>query len=192
MSPLVSIVVAAGLLQMGTPGVYRYSHWDVFTDAALSGNQLAVFLDPEGLTPNLMMSITREMAFSETTFVFPAEVPGASFRVRIFGNNLGREIEVAGHPTIGTAFALAAAGRIRPGTGEVVFQLGIGPTPLELTWEGDRLKFAWMRQKLPEFGGTIEDVAAVAAALGVGPDDLTRRISPSSRFRAAPRSSSFP
>ncbi|HXV61848.1 MAG TPA: PhzF family phenazine biosynthesis protein [Vicinamibacteria bacterium] len=147
--------------------VYSYFHLDVFTNETLSGNQLAVFLEPGGLTAEQMMAITREMAFSETTFVFPSEVDGTSFRVRIFANNLGREIEVAGHPTIGTAFALAHAGLIAPGTERTVFQLGIGPTPLELTWKGDELEFAWMRQRPPEFGGKIEDLAAVADALGV-------------------------
>ena len=87
-----------------------------------------------------MLAITREMAFSETTFVFPAEDEGTDFRVRIFGNNLNRELKVAGHPTIGTAFALAHEGLIRPGTQRVVFGLGIGPTPVELEWQGSELR----------------------------------------------------
>jgi PhzF family phenazine biosynthesis protein len=155
--------------------VYSYVHLDVFTDVPLTGNQLAVFLEPGSLTADEMMAITREMAFSETTFVFPPEVEGTSFRVRIFANNLGREIEVAGHPTIGTAFALARAGLIPPGTERTLFQLSIGPTPLELTWRGDELEFAWMAQRPPEFSAAIEaieDRAAVARALGVGPEDL--------------------
>lgn len=152
--------------------VYTYAHLDVFTDEPLSGNQLAVFLEPEGLDSEQMMAITREMAFSETTFVFPAETPGTSFRVRIFANNLGREIEVAGHPTIGTAFALARSGLIPSGTEKTVFQLGIGPTPLELTWQGEELEFAWMRQRPPEFGGVIADRAGVARALGIETGDL--------------------
>jgi trans-2,3-dihydro-3-hydroxyanthranilate isomerase len=114
-----------------------------------------------------MMAITREMAFSETTFVFPPEVEGTDARVRIFANNLGREIEVAGHPTIGTVFALAEAGRIEPGRPDVVLGLGIGPTRIELDWDGDDLRFAWMEQRQPTFGGRIDDIQAVAAALGV-------------------------
>jgi trans-2,3-dihydro-3-hydroxyanthranilate isomerase len=167
-SPLLSLLLSTG--------IYSYVHLDVFTDEPLTGNQLAVFLDPGSLTADEMMAITREMAFSETTFVFPSDVEGASFRVRIFANNLGREIEVAGHPTIGTAFALARAGRIAPGTTRTVLQLGIGPTPLELSWRGDELEFAWMAQRPPEFAGTIDDRAAVARALGVEGEDMVKEL----------------
>ena len=54
-------------------GIYRYDQWDVFTDEPLTGNQLAVFMEPAGLADDLMQNIAREMAFSETTFVFPPE-----------------------------------------------------------------------------------------------------------------------
>ena len=151
-----------------------YAQLDVFTAQPLTGNQLAVFLEPGLLSADAMMAIAREMAFSETTFVFPAEAPGTDFRVRIFALNVNREIEVAGHPTIGTAFALAARGRIAPGRARVVFGLGIGPTPVALEWEGDRLGFAWMDQRLPEFGSPLTDVAAVAGALGIDAEAIAR------------------
>lgn len=151
---------------------YRYVHLDVFTDQRLAGNQLAVFLEPEGLTADQMMAITREMSFSETTFVFPPEVEGTDARVRIFANNLGGEIEVAGHPTIGTVFALAEAGRIDPGRPEVVLGLGIGPTRIELDWQGEALQFAWMEQRQPSFEGEIDDLDAVAEALGLETSDI--------------------
>ena len=63
---------------------YRYLHLDVFTDKALEGNQLAVFPEPQGLTTGRMQTITREMNFSECTFIFPAEAPGTDVRMRIF------------------------------------------------------------------------------------------------------------
>jgi trans-2,3-dihydro-3-hydroxyanthranilate isomerase len=151
---------------------YPYAHLDVFTERPLTGNQLAVFLEPAGLTAEEMLALTREMGFSETTFVFPAETPEADFRVRIFALNVNREIEVAGHPTIGTVFALARRGLIEPGRGRVVLALGIGPTPVELEWEGSCLKFAWMEQRAPELGGTLTDPAAVAGALGIGAEDI--------------------
>ena len=149
---------------------YRYDQWDVFTDEVLTGNQLAVFMDPVGLTGNLMQKIAREMAFSETTFVFPAETEGTDFRLRIFGPN--REMPFAGHPTIGTAFALAHQGRISPGTRQVVFGEGIGPVIVDLEWDGERLMFAWMHQLPPTFGKPIEDLDSVAEALGVEPFEL--------------------
>ena len=43
--------------------VYPYLHVDVFTDEPLTGNQLAVFLMPEGLSSEEMQLIAREMMF---------------------------------------------------------------------------------------------------------------------------------
>src|SRR5207245_2869599 len=84
---------------------YRYLHYDVFTDTPLEGNQLAVFPEPAGLSTGDMQRTTREMNFSECTFIFPAETPGTNVRMRIF--TPGEELPMAGHPTIGSTFALA-------------------------------------------------------------------------------------
>ena len=82
-----------------------YLHLDVFTDQLFAGNQLAVYLDPPpDLSEPVMQAIAREMAFSETTFVFAPAAPGTDYRVRIF--TPASELPMAGHPTIGTAFAL--------------------------------------------------------------------------------------
>jgi trans-2,3-dihydro-3-hydroxyanthranilate isomerase len=107
------------------PRSYRYLHLDVFTDRVFGGNQLAVVLDGRGLASETMQAIAKEMAFSETTFVLPPEVAGTDARMRIF--TPGDELPIAGHPTIGSAFALARAGVIEPGRERFVFGLGIGP-----------------------------------------------------------------
>jgi trans-2,3-dihydro-3-hydroxyanthranilate isomerase len=137
------------------------------------------------------------MAFSETTFILPKE-SGGDVRMRIF--TPGEELPAAGHPTIGSTFALAHEGVIRPGRKEFVFELGVGPTPVSLEWsgagrrdprarsetvsgvqgaprvsddwDGDRLSFAWMTQKQPEWGPTLHGRERVAAALGLTPADL--------------------
>jgi trans-2,3-dihydro-3-hydroxyanthranilate isomerase len=44
---------------------------DVFTDRAFGGNQLAVFPDATGIPEELLLPITREFNFSETTFCYP-------------------------------------------------------------------------------------------------------------------------
>ena len=155
---------------------YHYLHFDVFTDRVFGGNQLAVFpligrdeppglLAAEGPPGALMQAITREMAFSECTFVFPPERPDTDVRVRIF--TPGRELPMAGHPTIGTAFALAHSGIILRGQAEVVFGLGVGPVPVSLRWDTEGLAFAEMTQLRPTFGPPILHLDAVAGALGV-------------------------
>jgi trans-2,3-dihydro-3-hydroxyanthranilate isomerase len=149
--------------------MYRYLHLDVFTDTSLEGNQLAVYPEPAGLTDAMMQKIAQEMNFSETTFVWPKEGRG-DVRMRIF--TPGRELAMAGHPTIGTTFALAAEGTIERGRREFVFELGVGPIPVALEWEDEGLSFAWMTQGLPEFGATITDRDRLAAAIGVQPRDV--------------------
>jgi trans-2,3-dihydro-3-hydroxyanthranilate isomerase len=148
----------------------RYLHLDVFTDRRFEGNQLAVFPEPEGLTTADMQAITREMNFSECTFIFPPSSQKADLKMRIF--TPFEELPMAGHPTIGSTFALAAEGTIARGRTDFVFELGVGPTPVSLEWNGDALAFAWMTQLLPAFGGTVDDRAALAAALGLSPEDL--------------------
>lgn len=142
---------------------YRYIHLDVFTDRPLAGNQLAVFLDGRGLSDETMQAIAKEMNFSESAFVFPPERADTDFRVRFF--TPAAEIAAAGHPTVGTAFALARAGTIEAGRERVVLGLGLGPTPVSFTWQGDEMTFAWMTQALPQFGPAIPDPSGAAAAL---------------------------
>jgi trans-2,3-dihydro-3-hydroxyanthranilate isomerase len=155
------------------PRAYRYVHLDVFTDRRLAGNQLLVYTDPGGLDVDAMQALTRESNYSENTFVFPPEQAGTNYRVRIFTRTA--EAPFAGHPTIGTAFALAHTGALKPGTGRTVFQLGVGPTPLDLEWKDGKLTFAWMTQQKPTFGKTITDTAALAAAIGLDAASIDAR-----------------
>ena len=69
----------------------RYLHYDVFTDRKFEGNQLAVFHDARGLSKEQMQAITKEMNFSECTFIFPSEAPGTDVRMRIFTPSLKRK-----------------------------------------------------------------------------------------------------
>ena len=147
-----------------------YLQYDVFTGEPLLGNQLAVFTDARALTTEQMQRIAREMNFSESTFILPAERADTDIRMRIFTPYL--EMPAAGHPTVGSTFALAHTGVIPPKTMRFVFGLNVGPTPVDLEWTDDRLRFAWMTQKNPVFGPPVDERAAVAAALGLTEDDL--------------------
>ena len=145
----------------------RYLHYDVFTDRRFEGNQLAVFHDARGLSSELMQVITKEMNFSECTFVLPAEAAGTDVRMRIF--TPGSELPMAGHPTIGSTFALAELGVIAPGRDSFVFGLGVGPTKVELAWEGNWLSFAWMDQRPPEFREPVSPRPDIIRAVGLDP-----------------------
>jgi trans-2,3-dihydro-3-hydroxyanthranilate isomerase len=83
----------------------RYVTIDVFTDRMFGGNPLAVVLDAAGLSTSQMQAIAIEFNYSETTFILPPKHRDHSAWVRIF--TPGGEIPFAGHPNVGTAFALA-------------------------------------------------------------------------------------
>lgn len=153
---------------------------DVFTTEAFGGNPLAVFPEADGLDDALMQTIARELNLSETTFVGPPTRPDCDFRVRIFTPR--EEVPMAGHPTLGTAFVLAedaARGRSR-----IVFEEGVGPIPVERRESGDGVLWR-MTQPAPRFGAR-PDRRAVAAALGLAPDDLDPELPAEAAATGAP------
>ena len=142
----------------------RYVLCDVFTDRALTGNQLAVFTDARALETELMQALAREMGFSESTFILPPEAGGHA-RVRIF--TPACEMPFAGHPTLGTAFVIGESTQLD----EIRLETGIGVVPVRLEREGPRVVFGWMTQPVPTvspFGHTAE----LLAALRVGRSEL--------------------
>jgi trans-2,3-dihydro-3-hydroxyanthranilate isomerase len=152
---------------------FRFVTVDVFTKQRFGGNQLAVFPDARDLDPALMPSIAREFNFSETTFVLPPTDPKHTRRVRIF--TPGEELPFAGHPTVGTAFALAAVGAIelRGSETRIVFEEGVGPVPVTIRSENGVPGFAQLTAaKLPEFGSPPPDATALARALGLSAGEV--------------------
>ena len=126
------------------PG-FRFVQVDVFTTQPFGGNQLAVFPEAEGIPEAAMQVIAREMNFSETTFVLPPADPKHDARVRIF--TPGQELPMAGHPTVGTGFVLGS----ERGKDSLVFELGVGPTPVSVEVEDAMRGSATMLQRVPNF-----------------------------------------
>jgi trans-2,3-dihydro-3-hydroxyanthranilate isomerase len=143
---------------------FRYVVTDVFTDRPLAGNQLAVFTDARGLGDDEMQSLAREMNFSESVFVLPAEGEGHA-RMRIFTPTA--ELPFAGHPTLGCAFVLAGPMQLP----EIRLETGSGVVPVALERERDRIVFGRMRQPLPTWKA-YGDEAGLLAALGVARSEL--------------------
>jgi trans-2,3-dihydro-3-hydroxyanthranilate isomerase len=142
----------------------RYVVCDVFTDAPLEGNQLAVFTDARALDDATMQALAREINFSEVTFVLPAEAGGHA-RIRIFTPLA--ELPFAGHPTLGTAFVLA--GPLQ--TPELRLETGRGIVPVRLEREENRVVFGRMDQPIPSIQ-PYEREADLLAALGVEQSEL--------------------
>jgi trans-2,3-dihydro-3-hydroxyanthranilate isomerase len=143
---------------------------DVFTDRALTGNSLAVFLDGRGLSTEQMQDIAREMNLSETTYILPGDAApekDRGVRVRIF--TVQEELPFAGHPTLGTAFVL----RGQTGASEIRLDLNVGTVPVRFIEEADQPIFGEMTQMNPQFGAIHDahDVARLTGLTGADFDD---------------------
>ncbi|HST26433.1 MAG TPA: PhzF family phenazine biosynthesis protein [Gaiellaceae bacterium] len=134
---------------------FRYVVADVFTDTPLEGNQVAVFTDARDLAEETLQPLARELNYSETVFVYPAENDGHA-RIRIFTPAV--EVPFAGHPMLGTAFVLAAPLQL----GEIKLETGMGTVPVLLEREGARIVFGRMSQPIP----SVEQYPAEAELLG--------------------------
>jgi trans-2,3-dihydro-3-hydroxyanthranilate isomerase len=144
---------------------FRYVVADVFTDTPLAGNQLAVFTDARAIPEELLQPLALEIGFSETVFVLPPEAGGHA-RIRIF--TPANELPFAGHPTLGTAFVLAAPMQL--GVIDLETLRGIVPVVLERD-ESGRIVFGRMTQPVPTVEA-IGDTSALFAALGVSRSEL--------------------
>ncbi len=144
------------------------AQWDVFSSKALEGNSLAVFFDARGVSDAEMQLIAKEMNLSETTFICPrdAEIERQrGVRVRIF--TVQEELPFAGHPTLGTAFAL----RGDSGSKEITLELNVGKVPVRFEETAGQPVFGEMTQIDPVFG-IQHDREAVARAIGLRVDDF--------------------
>ena len=101
-----------------------FSQVDVFSEEPFFGNPVAVVLDGTGLTSAQMQLLARWTNLSETTFVLPADEPGADYQVRIFTS--ATELPFAGHPTLGTCHAWLESGHEPRRTDQIVQQCGAG------------------------------------------------------------------
>jgi len=144
------------------------TQWDVFSSRALEGNSLAVFSDGRGLADSEMQAVAKEMNLSETTFILPRESVierERGVRVRIF--TVQEELPLAGHPTLGTAFAL----RGNSGAKEIVLELNVGKVPVRFEDSSGEAAFGEMTQVDPEFG-VSHNREDLARATGLRADDF--------------------
>jgi trans-2,3-dihydro-3-hydroxyanthranilate isomerase len=114
------------------PKTYRYRVVDVFTERPLEGNPLAVFPDADGMTPELMQKIAKELNLSETAFVMKSTRGDCVKRVKIFTPS--REMEFAGHPTIGTAYILLDEEAVPQGAFSL--EENVGAVPIRVDADG--------------------------------------------------------
>ncbi len=147
---------------------FPFVQLDVFSSRPFEGNSLAVFPDGRGLSDLHMQALAREMNLSETTFVLPrdpATERERGVRVRIF--TVREELPFAGHPTLGTAFALRGS----TGAAEIVLDLNAGRVPVRFEESAGQPVFGEMTQAEPRFG-LIHDRETVVRATSLRDGDI--------------------
>jgi PhzF family phenazine biosynthesis protein len=147
---------------------------DVFADAPLTGNPLAVVADADRLQEPVMRAVAREFNQSETTFLLAPTRPEATRRLRSF-TPAGAEVVGPGHNTLGAWWWLAAGGRIEldaQGPTALVQEIGGRVLPVQVTMRGGRPEAIVIHQAAPELGRTVTDRDELATALGLPAADL--------------------
>jgi trans-2,3-dihydro-3-hydroxyanthranilate isomerase len=141
---------------------------DVFTSKRFAGNSLAVVFEADDVETATMQAVAREFAHPETVFVLKPEAAGSTARARIFTPAL--EMPFAGHPTVGTALALT----LRRGAGsEIALEEKIGILKCKVETAGnDAGRASFTIPQLPKQSGAAAGREAIAAALGLGADDI--------------------
>ncbi|MGD0639362.1 MAG: PhzF family phenazine biosynthesis protein [Roseiarcus sp.] len=157
------------------PAMRRQFHTlDVFTDAPLAGNPLAVVLDAEGLDDARMQKIAREFNLAETVFVVAPRDPVNTAALRIF--TPARELPFAGHPTVGAAALLAhlrapqllAAQDLR-----LVLEEKVGEVVcVSRHRRGQALAAYFTLPRLPQRAGSPPSAGEIAERLGLEPKDI--------------------
>lgn len=159
---------------------------DVFATGKCTGNQLAVCLNAGDLTDLQMQQIAREINFSETTFITHPEPIDGGYNTRIFTPTT--ELPFAGHPTLGTAFAIhqelishpidpaesLGVSESSPLTKRINLNYQVGQIPVDLSYLNGEVDILWMHQQQPQFSEPIP-IETLAAVIGVNPTDIDAR-----------------
>ena len=145
---------------------------DVFTARPLTGNGLAVVHDADAVDDATMLAFARETRLSETSFVQSPTESGADYRNRIWMTM--RELPFAGHPSLGTAVAVARARGEREASYVQQTRAGLQAIDVELS---DGVSRASMLQEPAWFGAEVAPVVALRA-LGLGDEEADLELSP--------------
>lgn len=140
---------------------------DAFTSVVFGGNPAGVVTDASALQDSDKQQIAKEMNLSETAFVSPSDK--ADFKVQFFTPRF--EVDLCGHATIGTFWALYEEGRLDPAKSIFYQETKAGVLPVELvTHNGE--KVFMMTQTVPKFEEIDVDKKLAAEMIGLSPSDL--------------------
>lgn len=142
-------------------------HYDAFSNKPNKGNPAGLVLDAEEFTDAEMQLIAKNVGFNETSFVLPSNV--ADVRIRYF--TPGHEMNLCGHATVGTIYALHKRGLLN-GKQHLTIETKAGVLPVHIDINGNGEASIKMRQVVPQFqkfAGSREDLAH---SIGLHEEDL--------------------
>ncbi|MEB9685029.1 isomerase [Bacillus thuringiensis serovar pingluonsis] len=142
-------------------------HYDAFTNKPNMGNPAGIVLDADGLTEAEMQRIAEKIGFNETTFVLSSEV--AHIRMRFF--TPGYEMDLCGHGTVGTIYALRERGLLEEKS-NLTIETKAGILPIQIGVNENGETFIKMRQVAPQFKDFAGSKEELARSIGLEVNDL--------------------
>lgn len=146
-------------------------HYDAFSTEPNKGNPAGVVLQADALTTDDMQQIALQVGFNETAFAVTSEV--ADVRIRFF--TPGHEMNLCGHATMATVFALYEKGLLQQKRALTIeTNAGILPITLHTSDEGE-LRIT-MQQAAPQFQPFTGSKEALAQSIGLSAFDLHEQL----------------
>lgn len=142
-------------------------HYDAFTNKPNKGNPAGIVLEADGLTEEEMQIIAEKVGYNETTFVLSSEV--ADIRMRYF--TPGYEMDLCGHGTVGTIYALRERGLLEEKT-NITIETKAGILPIQIDVNEKEGTFIKMRQATPQFKDFTGLKEELAHSIGLEVNDL--------------------
>ncbi|PCM42356.1 PhzF family phenazine biosynthesis protein [Mammaliicoccus sciuri] len=139
---------------------------DVFPNEPFKGNPVAVIFDAYDLTVEQMKDIASWTNLSETTFVCTPDDENADYKLRIFTPN--NELPFAGHPTIGSSYAILQNGLIPKNKGYLVQECGVGLVKIGYT--EDKTYFSLPEPKISDI--ELKQLEGIIESLGINGEDV--------------------
>jgi PhzF family phenazine biosynthesis protein len=145
----------------------KVEHYEAFSTVPSKGNPAGIVLDGEGLTDSDRQKIAKEVGFNETAFPLPSE--RADVNIRFF--TPGHEINLCGHATMATIYALKTKGLL-PDRDEITIETKAGILPIRLSMDVDRSMMITMKQAAPQLRAFSGSRSELAASLALEEKDL--------------------
>lgn len=142
-------------------------HYDAFSIEPNKGNPAGVVLNGDDLTDEEMQEVALKVGFNETAFPVKSDI--ADLRIRFF--TPGHEMNLCGHATMATVYALKTTGLLGDKT-DFTIETKAGLIPIKIDSTTDNETYITMKQASPQFKkykGSREDLAN---SIGITKEDI--------------------